>query len=57
LHTKQQQAFRKQMKKEKMKVEINSAIDLSDTPKVYPYLAQFIENTGRFIYLKTYLDK
>lgn len=56
-YTKQRQAFRKQIKKEKIKVDINSAIKLLDTPKVYPYLAQFIENTGRFTHLKTYLDK
>lgn len=55
--TTQRQTFRKKLKEEKIKVNTNSAVKLLDTPKIFPYLAQFIEDTHRFIHLKTYLDK
>lgn len=57
LFKEQRQSFRKKLKKEKINVDINSAIKLLDTPAVFPYLAQFVEDTGRFTYLRTYLDQ
>lgn len=55
--TKQRQQFRRRLKEEEIKVDINSAIKLLDTPAVFPYLAQYVEETGRFTHLKTYIDK
>lgn len=55
--SKQRQVFRQKLKEEHINIDINSTTRLLDTPAVYPYLAQYIEDTGRFVHLKTYLDK
>lgn len=52
----QRQAFRKQLKEEEIRVDVNSAIKLLDTTKVFP-LAKYIEDTGRFTYVKSYIDQ
>lgn len=52
----QRQIFRRKLKEEGIKVNINSAVDLLDTPKLFPYLAEFIQDTGRFPHLKRYVD-
>lgn len=52
----QRRDFQKQLKDEHIKVDFNSATKLLDTPKAFPYLAQYIQATGRFQHLKTYLD-
>lgn len=51
----QQQVLRARLKEKKTWVDINSATKLLDTTVVFPYLAQYIEDTGRFTHLKTYL--
>lgn len=53
----QRQTFQKKLIDEEINVDINSANKLLDTPAVFPYLAQFVEDTGRFTHLKTYIDK
>lgn len=53
----QRQKFRRTLQEEEIKVDINSALKLLDTPRVFPHLAKFIEETGRFQYLKTYIEK
>lgn len=53
----QRRAFRKQIREEEIKVNPFSLKSLLNTPEVYPRLADFILETGRFSYLKTYLDK
>lgn len=55
-YTKERRRFREKLKEEKIKVNINSAMALLDTPKLYPYLACFIQETGRFPHLNTYLE-
>lgn len=55
-YTTQQRAFRQQLKEEEIKVNTNSAAALLDTPKIFPFLATFIQETGRFHHLKTYLE-
>lgn len=54
--TSQRQTFRKKLKEEEIRVDTNSSVKLLDTPEVFPYLAKYIEETGRFCHLKTYLD-
>lgn len=56
-YTSQRQQFRKRLKEEDINVNINSSNKLLDTPAVFPHLAKYIEETGRFIHLKTYLEK
>lgn len=56
-YTTQRRAFRQILKEEKIKVNINSVKALLDTPTVYPHLAEFIRETGRFKHLRSYLDK
>lgn len=53
----QRQRFRKKLKEKEIKVDINSSVKLLDTPTVFPFLVSFIEETGRFGHLKTYLEK
>lgn len=55
-YTAQRQAFRRRLKEEEIQVNINSAVALLDTPTVFPHLACFIRDTGRFSYLDTYLE-
>lgn len=55
-YTSQRKWFRTRLKEEKIKVNINSAVALLDTPQVFPLLAEFIQDTDRFHYLRTYLD-
>lgn len=55
-YTKQSPELRRQLKKEKIKTNFNSASALLDTPNAYPLLARFIKQTGRFTHLQTYLD-
>lgn len=38
-------------------MDINSSVKLLDTPIVFPFLVRFIEETGRFSHLKTYLER
>lgn len=52
----QQRIFRGRLKEEEIKVNINLATALLDTPKAYPLLADFIRDTGRFTHLRSYLD-
>lgn len=47
-YTKERQAFQRRLKEEGIKLNTNLAWTLLDTPKVYPCLAQFILETGRF---------
>lgn len=54
--TKQRQAFRRRLKEEEIKVNTNSATILLDTPRIYPFLAQYILDTGRFPHLQTYIE-
>lgn len=56
-YTKQQQVFRRTLKEEGIKINVNSAFTLLDSPRVYPHLAEFLRATGRFTHLKSYLDK
>lgn len=55
--TQQQQTFRRRLKEEEIKTNINSAMTLLDNPKVFPHLAQYIQDTGRFPHLKSYIDE
>lgn len=52
----QRQAFQRQLKEEMIKVDFNSATKLLDTPAAFPYFAQYVQATGRFTHLKTYLE-
>lgn len=54
--TRQRQTFRQQLKEEEITVNTNSATALLDSPKAYPFLAQYILDTGRFPHLQTYVD-
>lgn len=49
--------LRKRLKDEEVKVNPYSLQSLLNTPDAYPILSQFILETGRFLYLKSYLDK
>lgn len=49
--------FRSRLKEEEIKIDMNSARKLLDAPKVFPFLAQFIQATGCFQYLVSYLEK
>lgn len=55
-YTRQRRAFRRKLKEEEITVNINSAVAILDTPKVYPYLAEFIQETERFPHLRTYVE-
>lgn len=55
-YKKERRTFRQRLKEEEIKIDFNSARKLLDTPKVFPLLAQFIQETGRFQYLASYLD-
>lgn len=50
------QAFRRRLKEEGIEVNINSSIQLLDSPKTYPFLAEYIQTTSRFPHLMTYVD-
>lgn len=50
-YTKEQRVFRKQLNEEGIKININLARKLLDTPNIYPLLAEFIKDTGRFFSL------
>lgn len=56
-YTRQRRDFRKKLKEEDIKVNTNSAWAILDSPKTYPYLAQYIQDTERFIHLKSYLPE
>lgn len=49
--------LRKRLTDDEVKVNPYSLKSLLNTPSTYPRLAQFILETGRFTYLKSYLDK
>lgn len=53
----QRQELRKKLREEEIKVDTNSATKLLDSPKAFPYLAKFIQDTGRFIHVKTYIEE
>lgn len=55
-YSKQRQAFRRSLREEEIRVDVNSATAILDNPKVYPFLARFIQDTGRFTHLHSYLD-
>lgn len=48
--------LRKRLKEDETKVNPYSLKSLLNTPDAYPRLAQFALETGRFTYLKSYLD-
>ncbi|KAG0148315.1 hypothetical protein CROQUDRAFT_655012 [Cronartium quercuum f. sp. fusiforme G11] len=41
----------------RIKVNFNSATALLDDPRTYPHLARHIEEKGKFVHFKTYIDK
>lgn len=47
---------RNKLKEEDIKVNFNLATAILDNPKVFPFLAQFIQDTERFVHLKTYIE-
>lgn len=53
----QQRLLRKRLKEEEIKVNPYSLQSLLNTPNAYPLLSQFVLETGRFLYLKSHLDK
>lgn len=53
----QRWSLRKGLKEDKIKVNPYSLKSLLNTPDAYPRLAQFALETGRFVYLRSYLDK
>lgn len=55
-YNRKRRAFRNQLKEEGTKVNKNLVWKLLDSPKVFPCLAQYINATGRFHYLSTYLE-
>lgn len=54
--TLQRRAFRKTLKEDGIKTNTNSATALLNNPAVFPHLAQYIHDTGRFLHLKSYID-
>ncbi|KAG0148538.1 hypothetical protein CROQUDRAFT_693470 [Cronartium quercuum f. sp. fusiforme G11] len=53
-YTEQRRALRKELKKEKIWVDINSATGILDNPRTFGFVAKYVESTGRFIHLKSY---
>ncbi|KAG0143076.1 hypothetical protein CROQUDRAFT_20627, partial [Cronartium quercuum f. sp. fusiforme G11] len=47
-YAKQRRAFRNQLRKEGLKVNFHKASEILDTPNVFPFLADYIEDTNRF---------
>lgn len=56
-YTKKRQLCWQELREDGIEVNMNSAWKILDSPKVYPHLAQFILETGRFQYSHTYLDE
>lgn len=52
----QRRLFRAEIKEEKLKVNPFSVPSLLNSTQVYPLLAKFVHNTGRFRFLKTYTN-
>lgn len=55
-YTMERRRFRQRLQDEEIKINTNSARILLDTPRIFPILAQFIQDTGRFQYLASYLE-
>ncbi|KAG0142378.1 hypothetical protein CROQUDRAFT_97606 [Cronartium quercuum f. sp. fusiforme G11] len=54
LNIQQRKLFRKNLKKEKIRVTFYNAHALMDKPEAFPFLAKYVKDTGRFTHLKTY---
>ncbi|KAG0144143.1 hypothetical protein CROQUDRAFT_108667 [Cronartium quercuum f. sp. fusiforme G11] len=52
--SKQRRTFRNRLRKQGLKVDFQSASRLLDTPSVFPFLADYIEDTNRFPNLRKY---
>ncbi|KAG0142372.1 hypothetical protein CROQUDRAFT_97597 [Cronartium quercuum f. sp. fusiforme G11] len=51
----QRAAFRKRVKAEKLRTNLFAANAMLDDPMVFPFLADFVLETGRFEHLRSYL--
>ncbi|KAG0138903.1 hypothetical protein CROQUDRAFT_55510, partial [Cronartium quercuum f. sp. fusiforme G11] len=49
-----QRALRKELKKEKIRVDTISATAIPENPKTFTFVAKYVKATGRFIHLKSY---
>ncbi|KAG0140452.1 hypothetical protein CROQUDRAFT_100103 [Cronartium quercuum f. sp. fusiforme G11] len=53
----QRKAFRLRVKTEKLRTNVHNTNAISDDPKVFPFLAQYVLDTGRFEHLFSYFPE
>lgn len=53
-YKKAQRVFRKQLRKENIKLNWNNTLKILDSPKAFPLLSSFILNTQRFVFFHSY---